>query len=41
MALATNENELNKRIAEVLQLVQKEVEAALADARLNNTDKDF
>lgn len=39
--LALNETELNKRIAEVMQVVQKEVEAALAEARLNNTDKDF
>ena len=39
--LVTNENELIKRISEVLQIVQKEVEAALGEARLNNTDKDF
>jgi len=39
--LVANENELNKRIAEVLQVVQKEVEAAIGEARLNNTDRDF
>jgi hypothetical protein len=39
--LSNNEAELTKRIAEVLLVVQKEVDNAIADARLNNTDKDF
>jgi hypothetical protein len=39
--LSNNEVELTKRIAEVLLIVQKEVESAIVDARLNNTDKDF
>lgn len=32
---------MNKRIAEVLLVVQKEVENAISDARINNTDRDF
>lgn len=39
--LTVNEAEMNKRIAEVLLVVQKEVENAISDARINNTDRDF